>query len=83
MRQNFNQSSIGNFQNLPDVAYIRLKQLMLMQVLPYSATTIWRLCRNGKFPRPIKVSAGITAWRVGDIRRYLESISAQHGKGAA
>lgn len=83
MRQNINQSSIGNFQNLPDEAYIRLKQLMLMQVLPYSATTIWRLCRNGKFPHPIKVSAGITAWRVGDIRNYLNSVGTPSTKVGA
>jgi len=71
------------FDALPDVAMIQLRQLLSFKVVPFSATTIWRKCRSGEFPPPTKISAGITAWRVGDIRRYLESVSAQHGKGAA
>lgn len=62
------------FDDLPDVALIQVRHLVNYKVVPYSATTIWRLSRNGKFPRPTKISPGITAWRVGDIRKYLESI---------
>lgn len=65
------------FDTLPDVALIQLRPLMNFKVVPYSATTIWRLCRDGKFPQPIKVSSGITAWRVRDIREYLESLSSR------
>lgn len=70
------------FDDLPDVALIQLRPLMNFKVVPYSATTIWRKCRSGEFPAPIKVSAGITAWRVGDIREYLVSI-AKPTKGVA
>jgi prophage regulatory protein len=63
------------FDALPDVALIQIRPLMNYKVLPYSATTIWRKCRSGEFPSPIKISAGITAWRVGDIRKYLSDIS--------
>ena len=66
-----------SFDLLPDVALIQLRPLMNFKVVPYSATTIWRKCRNGEFPSPIKVSAGITAWRVGDIRNYLNSVGKQ------
>ena len=71
-----------SFDDLPDMALIQLRPLMNFKVVPYSATTIWRKCRAGEFPSPIKVSAGITAWRVGDIREYLVSI-AKPTKGAA
>ena len=64
-----------SFDDLPDMALIQLRPLMNFKVLPYSATTIWRKCRTGEFPAPIKVSAGITAWRIGDIRAYLVSIA--------
>ena len=67
---------LTSFDSLPDVAMIQLRPLLNYKVLPYSATTIWRKCRSGDFPSPIKVSAGITAWRVGDIRNYLYAISA-------
>jgi len=72
-----------HFDDLPDVALIQVRPLVDYGVLPYSATTIWRECRNGEFPLPIKVSAGITAWRVGDIRKYLTEISTPLKGGAA
>jgi prophage regulatory protein len=63
------------FDDLPDVALIQIRPLINYGVLPYSATTIWRRCRQGEFPQPIKLSPGITAWRVGDIRKYLLEVS--------
>ena len=63
------------FDDLPDAAMIQIRNLVHYKVLPYSATTIWRKCRSNEFPKPIKVSKGITAWRVGDIRSYLLEIS--------
>jgi predicted DNA-binding transcriptional regulator AlpA len=67
----------NSFDALPDVALIQLRPLLHYKVLPYSATTVWRLCRTGKFPRPIKVSPGITAWRVADIRKYLDQVGSK------
>jgi predicted DNA-binding transcriptional regulator AlpA len=66
--------AITTFNDLPDMAMIQVRPLVNLKVLPYSATTIWRKCRKGEFPAPIKMSSGITAWRVGDIRKYLEVI---------
>jgi len=66
--------AITTFNDLPDMAMIQVRTLVNFKVLPYSATTIWRKCRNGEFPSPIKMSSGITAWRVGDIRKYLQVI---------
>ena len=62
------------FDALPDLALIQLRPLLAYGVIPYSATTIWRKCRSGDFPKPIKVSNGITAWRVGSIRKYLQDV---------
>ena len=69
------------FDALPDVALIQIRPLIHYKVLPYSATTIWRKCKQGEFPKPIKVSSGITAWRVGDIRKYLEQVGSFSVKG--
>jgi prophage regulatory protein len=64
-----------HFDDLPDVALIQLRPLLNYKVLPYSATTIWRKCRSNEFPQPIKVSKGVTAWVVSDVRKYLQDIS--------
>lgn len=71
------------FDALPDVALIQIRPLLNFRIVPYSATTIWRLCRNGKFPKPIKISPGITAWKVGDIRAYLAEVTNSSKGGAA
>ena len=63
--------SLTTFEQLPDNAYIRLRQLV-GTVLPFSSATVWRFCRTGAFPPPVRLSAGITAWRVGDIRQWLK-----------
>jgi hypothetical protein len=44
-------------------------------------TTLWRQCRSNNFPRFIKVSAGVTALRVGDIRRHFYEIEHLHQGG--
>lgn len=71
----------ARFQDLPDEALIRLR--LMLHVVPYSASTLWRRCRSNEFPRPIKVSPGITAWKVGDVRAHLESLSSKPTKGGA
>ncbi len=68
------------FEDLPDEALIRLKQILAWHIVPYSISTFWRRCRNNEFPRPIKVSTGITAWRVGEVRRYLAQVE-QNDRG--
>lgn len=68
------------FADLADDAYIRLKHLLSQQIVPFSASTLWRKCRKNEFPRPTKMSEGITAWRVGDVREYLKAVSG-NGQG--
>ena len=72
-----------SFDDLPDAALIQIRQLINYNVLPYSATTIWRKHRSGEFPSPIKISTGITAWRVGDIRKYLDEFAKSTKGGQA
>jgi predicted DNA-binding transcriptional regulator AlpA len=59
------------FDNLSDEALLREKQLYESQVIPFSASTLWRKVKKGDFPKPIKLSDQITAWRVKDIRQWL------------
>lgn len=72
----------GRFDDLPDEALIRQKELLAFNVTPFSASTLWRMCRDNRFPRPIRVSEAITAWRVGDIREWQRNPSGYRLQGA-
>jgi prophage regulatory protein len=61
-----------NAGGIPLSGYVRQSQLV-PAVLPFSAATLWRKVNDGSFPQPVKLSARITAWRVEDIRRWMES----------
>lgn len=70
MRRNF---TIKHFDQLPDSACLR--QAGLIQIVPFSPATLWRKVKDGSFPAPVKLSERVTAWRVGDIRVWLLSLS--------
>ncbi len=42
-------------------------------LVPASAATIWRWCKEGRFPRPVQLSPGITAWRTADVQTWLDA----------
>lgn len=49
--------------------FVRQK-VLLQKYVPFSAATLWRLIGAGKFPKPVKVTDQITAWRVSDIENW-------------
>ena len=57
---------------LPDDGFIRQKPLINKGLAPFSATTLWRKVQAGTFPKPIKLSDQITAWRVSDIKEWAK-----------
>lgn len=69
----------STFDNLPDTGFLRQAQL-IPDVVPISSATLWRKCKTGEFPKPVKLSERVTAWRVGDIRHWLKE---QSTEGAA
>ncbi|MCA7084063.1 AlpA family phage regulatory protein [Cupriavidus sp. DB3] len=58
-------------RDLPQTGFVRQSQL-IPTILPFSGPTLWRKVAAGTFPKPVKLSARITAWRVEDVRKYLE-----------
>ena len=34
----------------------------LLDRLPFSPTTLWRQCKRGNFPSPVKISPGRVGW---------------------
>jgi prophage regulatory protein len=65
------EKDLNDINHLPDEALIRQSSLISKGLIPFSPTTLWRKCKQGDFPQPIKISKAITAWRVGQIREWL------------
>jgi predicted DNA-binding transcriptional regulator AlpA len=73
---------IPSFDLMADTALIREAQLVqspkrpgVPAPLPFSGPTLWRKVAAGTFPRPLKLSARVTAWRVGDVRGWLNALT--------
>ena len=71
------------FDHLPDSALLRESQLVQSPKrphgtapLPFSAATLWRKVKAGTFPKPIKLSERVTAFKVGEVRSWLATQAA-------
>lgn len=69
--------ALAAFDSLPDSALIDAAAYSLL--LGCSANTIWRRAAAGIIPRPIKVSAQQTRWRVGDVRKAMATLGNPQG----
>jgi prophage regulatory protein len=69
---------------LPETGYLRLNQIIgdpkadppIPPIIPVCKSTWWAGVKSGRFPKPVKsLGARITAWRVEDIRNFINSVS--------
>lgn len=69
---------------LPETGYLRLNQIIgkpatknspaIPAILPISRSSFWKFVANGRFPAPTRaLGERITAWRIEDVRAYLEA----------
>lgn len=64
---------------LPETGFLRLPQIIgdanakppIPPVIPVSKSTWWSGIKTGRYPKPTKLSARVTAWRVEDIRALI------------
>lgn len=68
------QTEMSN--TLPATGFMRERDLIgsaqARGPIPFSHATLWRKVKSHQFPAPVKLSAGITAWRVEDVRAWIE-----------
>ena len=54
---------------------IRVAQLATTKnnpgMLPVSPATVWRWVREGKLPKPFKLSASVTVWNASEIEAFI------------
>lgn len=55
---------IGDLKNDPPLA----------PIVPVSKSTWWRGVREGRFPKPQKLSAKVTVWRGADLLALIEEL---------
>lgn len=67
---------------LPATGFIRLPQIIgdakavppIPAIIPVGKSTWWDGVRTGRFPKPVKLSERVTAWRVEDIHALIGRI---------
>ncbi len=57
---------------LPTTGFVRLPQIL--GHFPVSKSTWWNGVKDGRFPKPVKLTERTTAWRVSDIHALIESL---------
>lgn len=58
---------------LPASGFVRLSQVLA--VLPIGKSSWWLGVKEGRYPKPVKLSERTTAWCVEDIRHLIERVS--------
>ena len=58
---------------LPLTGFMSLPQIL--QLIPISKSAWWLGCREGRFPKPVKLGPKTTAWRVEDIVALIERLA--------
>ena len=59
-------------KELPVIGFLRLPQIL--EIIPVSKSTWWQGCKDGRFPKPVKLGPKTTAWRAEDIAALIERI---------
>lgn len=57
--------------DLPKTGYIR--EPVVLRHIPMGRSTLWSKAKRGEFPKPVKLSARITAWRAEEVWAWIEA----------
>ena len=62
-------------KKLTEDFFLRLPQVL--ERIPISKSAWWQGCKEGRFPKPIKLGPRTSAWRSSDIAALVEQLSQQ------
>ena len=66
---------MSQIPSLPESGFVRLAAIIAPHgPIPVGKSTWWQGCRNGRFPKPIKIGPKTTVWKVEDIRALIERL---------
>lgn len=58
---------------LTETTFLRLPQVLA--IIPVSKSAWWQGCKDGRFPKPVKLGPRTTAWRSSDIAALVAQLS--------
>jgi prophage regulatory protein len=68
------QNQETGIETFPETGLVRLKDILApVGPIPISKSTWWAGVKDGRFPKPLKLGARVTVWRVRDIRALIGS----------
>lgn len=73
--------ALANFDVLPDAAHVR--EPVVKALFGVSHATVWRWVKRGRLPAPRKLSARVSGWNVGDLRKSLAMDAGEVEQGGA
>jgi prophage regulatory protein len=53
----------------PPNSFVRVK--VLLPFIPISRMTLSEMVMRGTFPKPVRLSAQLSAWRVSEVRKWM------------
>ena len=59
------------FAQLPPQGFVRLPTVL--KLIPVGRSTIFEMIARGDFPRPVKLSQRVSAWRCEDVIAFIKS----------
>lgn len=65
-------AGLKDFDLLPNSANVKVA--VVAGVFGVSVPTVWNMSRDGRLPRPRRLSVRHTAWNVGELRQTLASL---------
>ena len=54
-----------------------LKDIDVLKLIPVAESTWWAGVAKGTFPKPVKLGPKITAWKIEDIKDFIDSFSSE------
>lgn len=62
----------------PDERFLRLNQVL--EIVPISPSSWWQGCKDGRFPKPIKLGPRTTVWKASEIQELVKQFSGSDGQ---
>ncbi|WP_332848676.1 helix-turn-helix transcriptional regulator [Massilia sp. S19_KUP03_FR1] len=65
---------------LPETGFLRIRQIIgdkkagIPPLIPVCRSAWWNGVKAGRYPAGVKLSPGVTVWRVDEIKALIESI---------
>lgn len=59
--------------NLENESLLRLPQVL--EIIPVSKSAWWQGCKDGRYPKPVKLGPRTTVWKASDIAAFMRQLS--------